>query len=283
MSFAFRLHKLLSDETYSPKYIAWVAHGRAFRVVLPRAFEQLEIFKKYFGHNRYSSLLPQLSNHGFKLISSGPDRNSYYHECFLRGLPHLCVHMPRFKEVRRLIADPENEPNFYRISQLYPIPGAPNSMGAGQQHTLGVAHPAFPTTIQSLVLGQPLPLQDPRPSPSSLAPPGCSIYPSLAALLGNSKVPGPAPPTSAAPSAGIIESTRETFDFGLSSSIVEASKVLGALLPENIAPVLVACAIAARQVGSQNPVQNKSTHINDTPEKHQGVPEASASTAAPTG
>lgn len=43
----------------------------------------------------------------------------------LRGLPHLCKYMPKPKDARRLIPDPENEPDFYRISKMYPLPDDP--------------------------------------------------------------------------------------------------------------------------------------------------------------
>jgi hypothetical protein len=41
---------------------------------------------------------------------------------FLRGLPHLCQYMPQPRDARRLIPDPENEPNFNAISQMWPVP-----------------------------------------------------------------------------------------------------------------------------------------------------------------
>ena len=37
-------------------------------------------------------------------------------------MPHLCKYMPEPKRSRRLAPDPENEPNFYQISQLFPLP-----------------------------------------------------------------------------------------------------------------------------------------------------------------
>lgn len=40
----------------------------------------------------------------------------------LRGLGHLCKYMPEPKDARRLFPDPENEPDFYRISQMFPVP-----------------------------------------------------------------------------------------------------------------------------------------------------------------
>jgi hypothetical protein len=79
MTFAQKVHHILSQEEYK-KWIGWLPHGRAFQILVPKLLEQGQILQKYFGHGRYSSFLRQLSNHGFKHISNGPDRNSYYHE-----------------------------------------------------------------------------------------------------------------------------------------------------------------------------------------------------------
>jgi hypothetical protein len=40
----------------------------------------------------------------------------------LRGLPHLVKYMPEAKDARRLIPDPENEPDFERIRKAFPLP-----------------------------------------------------------------------------------------------------------------------------------------------------------------
>jgi hypothetical protein len=79
MTFSQRMHHILSQEEYK-KWIGWHPHGRAFKILVPKKLEQGQILQKYFGHGRYSSFLRQLSKHGFKHISNGPDRNSYYHE-----------------------------------------------------------------------------------------------------------------------------------------------------------------------------------------------------------
>jgi hypothetical protein len=79
MTFPQKVHHILSQEEYK-HCIGWLSHGRAFRILVPKRLEQSQILQKYFGHGRYSSFLRQLSNHRFKHISSGPDRNSYYHE-----------------------------------------------------------------------------------------------------------------------------------------------------------------------------------------------------------
>lgn len=78
MSFAQKVHHILSQEEYS-KYVSWTPHGRSFRVDVPVMFERL-VCEKYFGHKRYSSFLRQLNTHGFKHLTKGQDRNTYYHE-----------------------------------------------------------------------------------------------------------------------------------------------------------------------------------------------------------
>lgn len=40
----------------------------------------------------------------------------------LRGLPHLAKYMPEGKDARRLVPDPDNEPDFYSISRVFPLP-----------------------------------------------------------------------------------------------------------------------------------------------------------------
>ena len=44
----------------------------------------------------------------------------------LRSLPHLAIYMPRSRNARRLIPDPDNEPDLYAISEQFPVPGAPD-------------------------------------------------------------------------------------------------------------------------------------------------------------
>jgi hypothetical protein len=82
MTFAQKVHHILSQSEYE-ECIAWMSHGRSFRILVPIGMEKMGILKKYFGHNRFSSFLRQLNNFGFKHVSQGPDRNSYYHEVSL--------------------------------------------------------------------------------------------------------------------------------------------------------------------------------------------------------
>lgn len=91
MNFPQKVHHILSRQEYA-KYISWQPHGRAFRINIPKMFENT-VCSTYFGHTRYSSFLRQLSNHSFKNITQGPDRNCYYHEVCLRFFS--CSNCPR--------------------------------------------------------------------------------------------------------------------------------------------------------------------------------------------
>lgn len=79
MSFSEKLHHLLSNKEYND-CIAWVHHGRAFRVLVPKFLEQRKILQKYFGHNRYSYFLTQLQHYGLKQFTQGNDIHAYYHD-----------------------------------------------------------------------------------------------------------------------------------------------------------------------------------------------------------
>jgi hypothetical protein len=92
-NFPSKLHDMLSREEIFD-VISWCPHGRSWRVLKPKAFE-LKILPKYFRHGNYNSFMRQVNGWGFRRISQGPDFNSYYHEYFLRGMPHLCRRMRR--------------------------------------------------------------------------------------------------------------------------------------------------------------------------------------------
>lgn len=78
MTFPQKVHHILSQPQYS-QFIRWQPHGRAFCIVFPKMFES-KVCPQYLGHARYSSFLRQLSNHSFKHITQGKDRNCHYHE-----------------------------------------------------------------------------------------------------------------------------------------------------------------------------------------------------------
>lgn len=44
-------------------------------------------------------------------------------QLLLRGMPYLTKYMPNPKEFRHLVQDPANEPDFYLIRLIAPLPG----------------------------------------------------------------------------------------------------------------------------------------------------------------
>lgn len=150
-TFPVKLHSILSNREYED-IISWLPHGRSWRIVQQQAFKE-KVIPIFFRHGRYSSFARQgkkfpisvlllrtyrkvmlktfglcliaVNGWGFKRISHGSDFNSYYHELFLRGMPHLCVRMRRLtaKDIKdKKDRDDEKAPNFYAISRQHPLP-----------------------------------------------------------------------------------------------------------------------------------------------------------------
>jgi len=101
--------------------ISWMPHGRSWKVHKPREFE-VKVVPAYFEHSKLSSFVRQANGWAFRrMVGKGPDRNSYYHEMFLRGQPHLVKLMKRPTTMSRAQPNPDIEPNFYRISEEHPL------------------------------------------------------------------------------------------------------------------------------------------------------------------
>ena len=74
----------------------------------------------------YASFQRQLNRYCFKIITrfNSPDRDSYYHELFLRGRPSLSqlIRGKRYKDnYFKPLSNPQNEPDFYHISYCYSL------------------------------------------------------------------------------------------------------------------------------------------------------------------
>jgi hypothetical protein len=119
-NFPAKMHSILSRPDLAD-VICWMPHGRSWRVLKPREFE-IRVIPTYFEHAKFSSFIRQANGWGFRRVTQGRDRNSYYHELFLRGLPHLCKDMKRPGVAEKQAADPEHEPDFYNISEQLPVP-----------------------------------------------------------------------------------------------------------------------------------------------------------------
>lgn len=121
-NFPARLHLMLSDDKNSD-VITWMPHGRAWKV-LDKDRLIHEVIPHYYKCKKYESFTRQLNGWGFKrLHQSGPDFGCYYQECFLRGLPNLTCLIRRLPpNLGKSTPFAEGEPNFYRISEQYPLP-----------------------------------------------------------------------------------------------------------------------------------------------------------------
>jgi hypothetical protein len=119
-NFPAKMHSILSRSEFE-EIISWMPHGRSWRVLKPREFE-MRVIPVYFEHSKFSSFIRQANGWGFRRVTQGRDRNTYYHERFLRGLPHLCKDMRRPGVSEKVNHDTDFEPDFYKISEMFPLP-----------------------------------------------------------------------------------------------------------------------------------------------------------------
>jgi hypothetical protein len=94
---------------------------------------------------------------------------------FLRGLPHLCKYMPLPRDARRLIPDPENQPNFSAITQMWPIPMNNNCVlhsqdQAAQQVSNLVGVPRLASEVSWMETTMPLAKRQTLPTTFSAVP-----------------------------------------------------------------------------------------------------------------
>jgi len=119
-SFPIKLYSLL-DRSQVDGYstiISWAEHGRSFKIYNFNLFVK-KIMPIYFYQTKMSSFIRQLSTYGFHKITAdhNPDKESYYHELFLRGREDLCPWIVRQKK-RSLIIGPESEPDLYKFKPM---------------------------------------------------------------------------------------------------------------------------------------------------------------------
>jgi hypothetical protein len=155
-----KLNAMLSDKELA-HIIAWMPHGRSWRILKPKQFVK-EVLPKYFDYCNYNSFIRLVNAWGFRRFSSGPDRHSYYHELFLRGLPHLHSRMRRVTgKDKKPPIDQDDEPDLYEMSRLNPLPESDED--AGPAHVAS-AQAAAPEPKKA-------PVVQPRPPVMSNSPP----------------------------------------------------------------------------------------------------------------
>lgn len=147
-SFPVKLHRILSNEEFKD-VISWLPHGRSWRVLKPKAFEE-KVIPLYFRHAKYASFMRQVNGWGFKRMTQGPDHNSYYHELFLRGLPHLCLKMRRPARSKQGNVDSDANPDFYRLSMVAPLPPGPGG-SSSDPSPKNTAVPPAPSMMSNII------------------------------------------------------------------------------------------------------------------------------------
>jgi hypothetical protein len=164
-----KLYALLSNPTIQ-HIISWLPHGRSWKVHDSKLFME-EVMPHYFPYtNNYYSFIRLVNAWGFRRISRGPSRNSYWHEVsivkgarnapvnmnvliiaislliissvqmFLRGLPHLHSQMRRLTvKDKKEALDPDDEPDLFEQSRLHPLP-LTNGMALETRHPINNNH-----------------------------------------------------------------------------------------------------------------------------------------------
>ena len=115
-SFPAKIYQILENE--SNDIVRWNADGCSFRIVDHGRFER-EILPKYFRHNQLSSVQRQLNLYGFKCISRGELRRSFFHPKFKRGEWDVVKKLSRYIPPKK--ANPYGETTGMPI--LYDFPG----------------------------------------------------------------------------------------------------------------------------------------------------------------
>ena len=120
-TFPVKLHEMLHDEICQD-IIEWLPHGRSF-VVLDQEKLVNTILPCYLKREvKFNSFMRQLQLWGFVRIQD----QSYYHQCFLRGMPGLVRRIELLSRKdnggKKLVPNPDGEPNFYELAKYRPLP-----------------------------------------------------------------------------------------------------------------------------------------------------------------
>eukprot|EP00543_Licmophora_paradoxa_P007808 CAMPEP_0202442734 /NCGR_PEP_ID=MMETSP1360-20130828/2109_1 /ASSEMBLY_ACC=CAM_ASM_000848 /TAXON_ID=515479 /ORGANISM="Licmophora paradoxa, Strain CCMP2313" /LENGTH=341 /DNA_ID=CAMNT_0049058177 /DNA_START=55 /DNA_END=1080 /DNA_ORIENTATION=+ len=124
--FPCKLHSMLNAVSQEglDHIVSWQPHGRCFLVHKPQMFVE-NIMPRFFNQHKMTSFQRQLNLYGFKRITSGKDRSSYYHPLFLRSKDFLVdkIYRTKVKGIgTKFQPNPEHEPNFYSMPFLHEQP-----------------------------------------------------------------------------------------------------------------------------------------------------------------
>ena len=140
ITFPANLYNILADPEHH-HVIRWLPHGRAWEVVDEGIFLK-EVAPKFFSFSKYQSFVRQVTGWQFRRKTSGKDRNSYYHELFMRGRPHLIRFMEREtigEAKNKYKGDDNQDPDFYELSKKFPLPetAASTTIEESSQSSIG--------------------------------------------------------------------------------------------------------------------------------------------------
>ncbi len=93
-NFPENLYKVLSCSEYA-HIITWRPNGMAWHLLDQIALENIVLPKYFPNDSNFASFERQLIDWGFKRITSGMDKDSYFHMMFLRDDPSLVHRMTR--------------------------------------------------------------------------------------------------------------------------------------------------------------------------------------------
>ena len=93
-TFPQKLYALMHHED-NYESIAWLDHGKSFRLLNPDRFST-EVIPKYFKHAKLTSFQRQLNLYGFRRVTKGEDQGAYFHPKFQHERQDL------LEEIRRL-------------------------------------------------------------------------------------------------------------------------------------------------------------------------------------
>lgn len=126
-----KLAAMLSDPDLA-SVITWMPHGRAWKILNRELFSSFAL-PRYFGHSNHASFVRIVNAWGFRRISIGVDRDSYYHELFLRGKPSIHQRMKRLPSCHRKTPVDKDDrcPDFFELAKTSPLPEVTWSSNSG--------------------------------------------------------------------------------------------------------------------------------------------------------
>lgn len=113
-------------ETAASTSVAWLEHGRGFRILDEQVFIE-QAAPLFFKQSKIRSFYRQLNLWGYKRLTKGPDAGAWYDDHFLRGLPEKMKEMIRVKIKGPKPLYLDQEPDFYRMTFL-PRSATPSPM-----------------------------------------------------------------------------------------------------------------------------------------------------------